>query len=267
MRRAQVGAARRRGIGKSLNAAHIQGMADDKGGKLPTEREASRAQVDAFLRQVAAMPQARPASGQGRLVFALDATASRQPTWDRACRLQGEMFEATTALGGLAIQLVFYRGFGECKASRWVTEAAELHRVMGRVSCVGGQTQIERVLAHAIAETKRRTVNAVVFVGDAMEENIDRLCHLAGELALLSVPIFVFHEGGDPLAGRAFREVARLSGGVYCPFDAGSAQQLKELLGAVAAYAAGGRKALADYSARAGGAALLLTHRFGAGAR
>src|SRR4051812_14324608 len=115
-------------------------MGDGKGGKLPTARS-SGAEGDEFLRRGAAMPHARPA-GQGRPLFALDATASPQRTWDRACRLQGEMFEATAALGGLAIQLVFYRGFGECKASRWVSTAAELHRVMGRVSCVGGQTQI-----------------------------------------------------------------------------------------------------------------------------
>jgi len=35
--------------------------------------------------------------------------------WDQACRLQGEMFEATTAMGGLDVQLVFYRGFDECR--------------------------------------------------------------------------------------------------------------------------------------------------------
>jgi hypothetical protein len=239
-------------------------MAEDKKDRLPTERS-SRAQVDAFLDKVRAMPQARPEGARGRLVFALDATASRQPTWDRACRLQGEMFEATAALGGLEIQLVFYRGFHECKASRWLTASAELHGAMGKVFCLGGQTQIERVLAHVVKETQRRKVNAAVFVGDAMEESADRLCHLAGELGLLGVPVFVFHEGGDEVAGRAFREIAKLSGGAYCPFDAGSAQQLKELLGAVAAYAAGGRKALADYSKRAGGAALMLTSRLGQG--
>jgi hypothetical protein len=38
---------------------------------------------------------------------------------------------------------------------------------------------------------------------------------------------------------------------------------LRALLGAVAAYAAGGRRALADYGKRAGGAALLLTRQLG----
>jgi hypothetical protein len=195
----------------------------------------------------------------------MDATASREPSWDHACRLQGEMFEATAALGGLDVQLVFYRGFGECKASRWLSTAAELHRAMRSVFCVGGETQIERVLDHALKEARARRVNALVFVGDAMEEKVDALCRRAGELALLGVPAFVFHEGADPVAARAFQEIARLSGGAYCPFDAGSAAQLKALLGAVASFAAGGRRALARYGQQAGGAALLLARSMGAG--
>jgi hypothetical protein len=217
------------------------------------------ADVDAFLRDLSRAPAVRPAGGRGRLIFALDATASREPTWDRACRIQGEMFEATAALGGLDVKLMFYRGFAECKASRWMQNAVELHRAMRAVSCIGGETQIERVLEHAIAESKRQRVHALVFVGDAMEENVDRLCKLAGELGLLGTPIFVFHEGGDAPAGAAFRQIAKLSGGAYLSFDLASADRLKELLAAVAVYAAGGYRALADYGARKGGDIRLLT--------
>jgi hypothetical protein len=169
------------------------------------------------------------------------------------------MFEATAGLGGLDVKLVFYRGFAECKASRWTASAAELHRVMRAVFCVGGETQIERVLDHAIAETKKRKVNAVIFVGDAMEENVDRLCRLAGELGLHGTPVFVFHEGGDPAAGAAFRQIAKLSRGAYLAFDLASADRLRALLAAVAVYAAGGYRALADYSARQGSDIRLLT--------
>jgi hypothetical protein len=222
-----------------------------------------RSDIDAFLKQVAAMPAARPTRGIGRLVFAMDATASRGPTWDHACRLQGEMFEATAALGGLEVQLVFYRGFNECKASKWLASAAALHRAMRAVSCVGGQTQIARVLGHGLAAAKAGQVNAIVFVGDAVEESLDALLAQAGELGLLGVPVFLFHEGGDPVAARAFKEIARVTRGAYCPFDSASAEQLRALLGAVAAYAAGGRRALADYGKRAGGAALLLARGLG----
>jgi hypothetical protein len=219
-------------------------------------------EVDAFLKQVAATPMVRPAPGErGRLMFALDATASRQPTWDQACHIQAEMFKETAALGGLDIQLVFYRGLAELKASAWFDSAAALLKHMSAVTCLGGKTQIDRVLKFAIAETKRRKVNAVVFIGDCMEEDIDALCHKAGELGLLGVPVFVFHEGSDPNAEEAFRQIAHLTRGAYCPFDANSAHQLRELLSAVAVYAAGGRAALEDYSRRAGGATLLLTRQ------
>jgi hypothetical protein len=231
-------------------------MNDDKR-QLPTEPRSG--EVDAFLRDLHRAPPARRGAGHGRLIFALDATASREPTWDHACRLQGEMFEATAALGGLDVKLVYYRGFNECKASRWTSNAADLHRIMRQVSCIGGETQIERVLANALSETARERVGALIFVGDAMEENVDRLCQLAGQLGLKGVPVFVFHEGDDPVAGRAFNEIARLSRGAYLRFDAASAGRLRDLLGAVAVYAAGGRRALADYSAEKGGEVLRLT--------
>jgi hypothetical protein len=234
---------------------------DERKDQLPADRKS--AAVEAFLRQVEAMPAVRPASGRGRLLFALDATASREATWDRACRLQGEMFEAAAALGGLDVQLVFYRGFDECKASRWLAAATDLHRAMRSVSCVGGETQIARVLSHALKAARAEKVGALIFVGDAVEEKVDELSRLSGELGLLGTPVFIFHEGGDETAGLAFRQIAKLSGGAYCPFDAASAEQLRQLLGAVAAYAAGGRRALAAYGQRVGGAALLLAGAVG----
>ncbi len=220
--------------------------------------ESHSAEIGEFLDKLKRAP-ARAGGGRGRLIFALDATASREPSWDRACKIQGEMFEATAALGGLEIQLVFYRGFAECKSSRWMTTAAELHRIMRRVFCVGGETQIERVLSHAIRETGNRRVNALIFVGDAMEEKVDRLCRLAGELGLLGVPVFVFHEGGERKAAAAFKQIASLSRGAYLSFDLASAERLKELLAAVAVYAAGGYRALAAYGAGKGGDIPLLT--------
>jgi hypothetical protein len=235
---------------------------DDKS-QLPAS--AKNAEVDAFLRKVAAMPAARPASGRGKLIFAMDATASREPSWDHACKLQGEMFEATAALGGLDVQLVFYRGFNECKASKWLSTAPSLHGAMRAVFCSGGETQIARVLRHALNAAETQKIGALVFVGDAMEEGLDELCNLAGQLGLLGVPIFVFHEGHDAAAERAFKEIARLSHGAYCSFDTNSAGLLRTLLGAVAAYAAGGHRALATYSKSVGGAALLLAKQLGAG--
>lgn len=230
------------------------------GSKLPTTGQAA---VDAFLAKVRAAPQPVPSTARGRLIFALDATLSRQPTWDEAARLQADMFRETQSLGGLDLQLVYYRGFQEFFASPWLAESGALLGHMTGVDCRGGQTQIERVLAHAVDQAKARRVAALVFVGDAFEENADRVCQRAGELGLLGVPVFVFHEGGQPQPANVFQEIARLSKGAYCPFDAGSARQLRELLSAVAVYAAGGRVALEDHARKAGGAARLLTHRLG----
>jgi len=214
----------------------------DNPSKLPVKSSAG--EVAAFVEKLRTLPAASPGGG-GRLIFAMDATASREPSWDRACRIQGEMFEATKSLGGLAIQLVYYRGFSECAASPWLANAGALTRRMSAVTCMGGQTQIGRVLSHAAKEAKRGTVNAVVFVGDCMEEDVDHLCRMAGELGLMHVPVFVFHEGDDPVARRAFKQIARLSGGAYCAFDSASARTLADLLRAVAVYAAGGAQALA----------------------
>lgn len=232
-------------------------MAKDK--KLPDR--AAGADVDAFLKKVALTPAPQPTGERGRLIFGMDATASREPMWDHACHIQGEMFRETQALGGLEIQLIYYRGFGECKASPWVARSNELLRFMTSVSCLGGLTQIRKVLTRARDETKEKRVSALVFVGDAFEEDIDEVGHLAGELGLLGLPCFLFHEGNDPVARRAFQQIARLTGGAYCPFDASSAQQLRDLLSAVAVYAAGGRRALVDYSKKTGGVVLQLTHQ------
>jgi hypothetical protein len=216
----------------------------------------ARGDVAAFLAKAKSLPvPAAGAAPRGRLVFAMDATASREPSWERARRLQGDMFLAARDLGGLAIQLVHYGGLADFEASPWVASGTELVARMNRVRCAPGETQIANVLRHAEAETKARKVNAVVFVGDAVEESPDTLAELAGRLGLAGVPVFVFHEGGDPVARAALEAVARLSGGAYCPFDAGSADQLRDLLAAAASFAAGGRNALADFTKLRGPAA------------
>ena len=215
-----------------------------------------KAAIDAFVDRVRSMPAVNSGSERGRLIFAMDATASREPSWDRACQIQGDMFSTTAALGGLDIQLCYYRGYGEFDASPWLSSADALLGRMTSVSCRGGYTQIEKVLRQAIDQTREKKVQALVFVGDCMEEDVDHLCHLAGELGMLGVPAFIFHEGAEPVAQRAFREIARLTRGAYCAFDASSA---------VAVYAAGGRKALQDFSQGRSEVVRRLTRQLGEG--
>jgi hypothetical protein len=230
---------------------------------VPASRdESGRGDVDAFLNQLAAAPAPQRRTGErGRLIFAMDATASREPSWDTAIQIQAEMFSETAALGGLEVQLAWYRGFGEFRASEWVGDSKALVARMTGVRCLAGKTQIGRVFKNAIVEAKRGRVGALVFVGDAMEEDLDALGDLAGRLGLLGVRMFIFHEGRDDAVGRAFQHLAKLTGGACCRFDASSAKQLRELLAAVAVYAAGGRAALEDYGRKKGGEALRLTHQ------
>ncbi|MEE8379056.1 MAG: VWA domain-containing protein [Gammaproteobacteria bacterium] len=219
--------------------------------------KSSTADINSFLAKVRVTPAAITAGKKGRLIFAMDATASREPSWDHASQLQAQMFSDTANLGGLEIQLCYYRGFAEFHASPWLSNTDQLLRQMTAVHCSAGHTQINKILKHCISEAKTSTksnpglsaakINALVFIGDSVEEDIDKLGHTAGELGLLGIPAFMFHEGHDPITSKAFQQIAQLSGGAYCPFDAGSAKQLRDLLSAVAVYAAGGHKALENF--------------------
>jgi hypothetical protein len=71
------------------------------GGYLPS----ALSQVDTFL---AGLRQRRhsivdKSLVRGRLIFGIDATASRQPARDTACQLQAKMFREATAVGGLEL--------------------------------------------------------------------------------------------------------------------------------------------------------------------
>lgn len=206
----------------------------------------------------------RPSGATGRLIFALDATMSRAPTWEMARRVQGEMFDAAaSARGGLQVQLVSFRGAGEFDVRGWTTEGKALKEAMANYGVRGGFTQIERTIAHAAAEAGRSKVHALVFVGDALEENPDAVCAAAGRLALAGVPAFMFQEGANAKVEAVFREVARLTRGAYGAFDANAADRLRDLLRAVAIYAVGGATALTQHARGAGGAARLLADQVG----
>ena len=215
-----------------------------KADQKPAATRSDSSAIDAFVRHARALAQPTGATDGGRLILALDATMSRQPTWDLACSLQAEMFDAVSRAGGLNVQLVYFRGFGECRASRFVRDTGSLKDLMVKIDCRGGHTQIGKVLSHTLKETERTKVNALVYIGDAMEENVDDLAEKAGRLGLHGVPVFAFQEGHDPVAETAFKEVARLSKGAWFRFDRNAASTLSKLLSAVAVYATGGLRAL-----------------------
>jgi hypothetical protein len=211
--------------------------------KLPVQ---PTARVAAFLDKV-------QASHRGRIIFIVDATASRERMWDMASRLQAEMFSEATSLGTLDVQLVYFRGLegfgGECKASRWTGDPQDLARAMARVTCLTGHTQIQRALEHARKEHQAQPINAIVYIGDMCEEQAQTLYDTTASLS--GVPLFVFQEGDEPHAATIFREMARLSRGAYFAFRPGAANQLRDLLRAVAAFATGGLTALGNMKSEA----------------
>jgi hypothetical protein len=186
---------------------------------------------------------------RGRIAFVIDATMSREPTWDAAAQLQGEMFGEAAKLGGLEMQVVYFRGADEVGASNWTSDARELQIFMGRIRCDGGYTKYARAFARVREEHQRTPINAVIAIGDMLEEEPHTLYDA---VAGLGVPLFAFQEGSnfqqrEVLRLReAFQEMARLTKGAYHGFDAGSIAQLRELLRAVAVFATGGLTALAD---------------------
>jgi hypothetical protein len=202
-------------------------------------------QLDTFLEEVKGLALGGSAGGRGRIIFALDATASREQTWDTACKLQAEMFREVATAGGLEVQLVYYRGDAQCAASRWTTDTNHLTKIMTGIMCRAGHTQLRKVLVHAQKETRLLKVGALIFIGDALEEEPDEIIPEARELGRLGVPAFMFQEGNDREVEHVFREIARVTKGAYCRFDPGAARQLAELLKAVAVFAVGGIAALA----------------------
>lgn len=204
-----------------------------------TTQTSPRAVIDAFLEKHAVSQH----SGRARLVFAVDATASRKHTWDSAVQLTSAMFAEVS--NKLDISLIYFRGLDECRSSPWVSDARTLNGLMAKVRCASGETQINKVLTHTRKENAKQKVSALVFVGDACEENPDTLAVTAAGLGL---PVFLFQEGDDEGAAKIFADIARLTKGAHCQFDKGSAAELAQLLGAVAAYAGGGVQALKDMS-------------------
>jgi hypothetical protein len=188
-----------------------------------------------------------PALPRGKLIFAVDATASREGTWTIARDLQAQMFREAAPIGQLNMQLLFYGG-DHCRASKWTSNGEQLAQWMGRVECEAGMTQIERVLRHVLREHERTPVQALTFIGDAMEEQIDVLSGLAGELGKAGVPCFMFLEGHDATALRAFRLIALRSGGAFYEFNTTTTRAINRLakqLNSVARLAVGDRRYIA----------------------
>ena len=196
-------------VSPSLSRAEKVPVAAEKPAQPPAPA-ISDAEVAAFIAKMKTLAPSRSAD-RGRLIFAMDATMSRAPTWDMALALQGDMFSAVKEVGGLDVQLVYFRGLGECRASKWVSDpdGARSPDDAGLLRMAASRRSA-RCSATRSMKSKQRKVNALVYVGDCMEEQVDRLCARAGELALA-------RRAGVPVPGgrrqrRAERPSARSRG-------------------------------------------------------
>jgi hypothetical protein len=192
-------------------------------------------------------------SARAHVIFALDATMSRAWSWDVSARSTADMFAAAAGLGALDVQLVYFRGWHECVASRWLSDPHALATIMSTVSCRAGETQIAKVFSHARKVHAQQKVDALILISDACEEPAETLYAEARELG---VPVFLFQEGTDGHVAEVYSTIARITHGAHVEFNAGAAQRLTELLRAVVAFATGGVKALA--AEKSEGAKLLL---------
>src|SRR5262249_22165036 len=120
-------------------------------------------------------------------------------------------------------------------------------QLMHRIDCRSGHTQIGRVFSHALRESERGPVQALIFIGDAMEEDLETLTVMAAKLGGQKVPIFMFQGGRDAVVRKAFRLFALKSGGEFFEFNPDRPQavaQLSSQLNAVARLAVGDAEAL-----------------------
>ncbi len=198
---------------------------------------------DALARFGIAESRSAPARLRGRLLFGLDLTGSRERTLAEARLATASMFEAIAAIGNIEVKLAWYRGVHECKVGRWHDDPEIVSRSMKELSCVGGDTQIAKLLRVALAEPEE--ISGMVFIGDDCEEKTDVLFDLARKLGRKSVPLFIFHEciGKCEYTQRAkpsFRKMAKLSGGAYMEFKPDSGTVLREALTSLAAFSVAG---------------------------
>lgn len=199
-----------------------------------------------FKETVQNLPAAR--SGKGKVIFIVDATASREATWSKTMDLQ---FKAFDAMKGLEVQLVYFRGDRkekEIKASPFIRKPDVLRRLMGKIECIAGSTQIVRALTHVRVQQQSNPAAAVVYVGDVCEDNhavAVEAAHATG------VRVFVLHETDDykPRGSRAtdrrdddedenvlcFKRMAEATGGAYTVFSSKNSE-MGEMMAEVARY-------------------------------
>ncbi len=193
-----------------------------------------------------------------RLIFAVDATASREPAWTAARQVTDVLVKALP--GALDVALAVHGGSRVHTFTAFTSDANTLRDRAAGVSCVAGTTRLLPILS---ASLKHPSVRVVIYIGDVFEENLQRGRHIADAMGAQNTKLIVLHDTADPAARRdaeVFWDLAKRTGGCVLPFDAAASGRLRDILSAVAVYAVGGEKLLRARRHELPGAVALLEH-------
>lgn len=188
-----------------------------------------------------APPTKKPDTNIG---FIIDATASRQDTWDTAQKTQAAMLSelANGFADRVTIELVTFGG-DVLNAPTQAVSHIDAAKRLAEVECKAGSTQFIDALQPFVERKDNRT-KSIIIVGDFFEENIETVYDVARKLAQKKIKIFTFQEGhyDNDDTETFFRELARITGGAYAKF--GSPVQLSKLCADVIDLTLGGCNAL-----------------------
>jgi hypothetical protein len=191
-----------------------------------------------------------------RLVFAVDATASREPAWAAARQVTDTLVKALP--GELDVALAVHGGSRVHTFTAFTSDAATLRDRAAGVVCQAGMTRLLPILSTSL---KRPAIRVVVYIGDVYEESVAQGRRLADAMGVHGTKLIVLHDTADPAARRdaeIFWDLAKRTGGCVLPFDASASGKLRDLLAALAVYAVGGEKLLRERRHAMPGAVALL---------
>ncbi|MSP01441.1 MAG: hypothetical protein EXR07_10400 [Acetobacteraceae bacterium] len=190
-----------------------------------------------------------------RLVFAVDATASREPAWAAARQVTDALVKALP--GALDVALAVHGGGHVHTFTAFTNDAATLRDRAAGVTCISGMTRLLPILSTSL---KHPAVRVVVYIGDVFEESVAQGRRIADAMGARGTKLFVLHDTSNRDARRdaeIFWDLAKRTGGCVLPFDANAPGRLRELLAAVAVYAVGGEQLLRERDDLPGAVALL----------
>ncbi len=203
-------------------------------------------------------PQDSATPTRPRLVFAVDATASREPAWAAARQVTDALVQALP--GELDVALAVHGGSRVHTFTGFTSDARTLRDRAAGVTCQAGSTRLLPILS---ASLKQPAVRVVVYIGDVLEESLAHGRPLADQMGAQGIKLFVLHDTADRSAQRyaeVFWDLAKRTGGCVLPFDPSAPGRLRDLLSAMAVYAVGGEKLLRARRHELPGAVALLEH-------